>query len=325
MFRRHRQLTDKDTIVLAEFSNTTGDPVFDETLRQGLAIQLAQSPFLRLIPDERLQAMRLLMGLAADAPLTPQVARAACERTGSAAVLEGSISSLGTSYVVGLRAKNCRDGAVLDEEQVQVARKEDVLSALSRIAVTFRTRVGESLATVEKHSTPLAEATTPSLEALKAYSQALKVLASDGDFAATPLFKRAVAIDPQFAIAHARLGLAYFSNGETILSAESFATARQNRQRASDQERFFIDASYDLLVTGNLERARQTCEEWTRTYPRAIEVHGFLSAMVYSVLGEYQKALDESEKLLASDPDLSDCIPSGRIQQRLPRPTRQIG
>ena len=299
------QLTDKDTIVLAEFSNTTGDPVFDETLRQGLAIQLAQSPFLRLIPDERLQAMRLLMGLAADAPLTPQVARAACERTGSAAVLEGSISSLGTSYVVGLRAKNCRDGAVLDEEQVQVARKEDVLSALSRIAVTFRTRVGESLATVEKHSTPLAEATTPSLEALKAYSQALKVLASDGDFAATPLFKRAVAIDPQFAIAHARLGLSYFSIGETILSAESFATARQNRQRASDQERFFIDASYDLLVTGNLERARQTCEEWTRTYPRAIEVHGFLSAMVYSVLGEYQKALDESEKLLASDPDLS--------------------
>ena len=210
------------------------------------------------------------MGLAADAPLTPQVARAACERTGSAAVLEGSISSLGTSYVVGLRAKNCRDGAVLDEEQVQVARKEDVLSALSRIAVTFRTRVGESLATVEKHSTPLAEATTPSLEALKAYSQALKVLASDGDSAATPLFKRAVAIHPQFAIAHARLGLAYFSIGETILSAESFATARQNRQRASDQERFFIDASYDLLVTGNLERARQTCEEWTRTYPRAI-------------------------------------------------------
>ena len=138
------QLTDKDTIVLADFSNTTGDPVFDETLRQGLAIQLAQSPFLRLVPDERLQAMRLLMGLAADAPLTPQVARAACERSGSAAVLEGSISSLGTSYVVGLRAKNCRDGAVLDEEQVQATRKEDVLSALSRIAVTFRARVGES-------------------------------------------------------------------------------------------------------------------------------------------------------------------------------------
>ena len=299
------RLTDKDTIVLADFTNTTGDPVFDETLRQGLAIQLAQSPFLKLIPDERLKQMRLLMGLTADAPMTPQVARAACERTGSAAVLEGSISSLGTSYVVGLRAKNCSDGGVLDEEQVQAARKEDVLAALSGIAVTFRTRVGESLATVEKHSTPLAEATTPSLEALKAYSQALKVLASEGDTAATPLYKRAIEIDPQFAMAHAHLGLAYSGIGETVLSAESFTKARQVSQRASDQERFFIDASYDLLVTGNLERARQTCEEWARTYPRTNQVHGFLSAMVYSVLGEYQKGLDESEKLLASDPDFS--------------------
>ena len=291
--------------MLADFTNSTGDPVFDETLRQGLAIQLAQSPFLKLIPDERLKEMRLLMGLTADAAMTPQVARAVCERTGSAAVLEGSISSLGTSYVVGLRAQNCRDGGVLDEEQVQAARKEDVLAALSGVAVTFRTRVGESLATVEKHSTPLAEATTPSLEALKAYSHALKVLASEGDVAATPLYKRAIEIDPQFAMAHAHLGLAYYAVGESVLSADSFTKARQVRQRASDQERFFIDASYDLLVTGNLERARQTCEEWTRTYPRAIEVHGFLSAMVYSVLGEYQKALDESEKLLASDPDFS--------------------
>jgi len=167
-FHRTPKLTDKDTIVLADFINTTGDPVFDATLRQGLAVQLEQSPFLSLVSDARIQGVRRLMGQPADARLTPELAREVCERTASAAVLDGSVVSLGSQYVLGLRAKNCRSGDVLDEEQVQAARKEDVLNALSHIASTFRTRVGESLATVEKHDTPLAEATTPSLEALKA-------------------------------------------------------------------------------------------------------------------------------------------------------------
>ena len=175
-FHRTPRLTDKDTIVLADFTNTTGDPVFDGTLRQGLAVQLEQSPFLSLVSDERIQQALRLMGQPADARLTRSSLREICERTASAAVLEGSIASLGSQYVLGLRAKNCRTGDVLDEEQVQAARKEDVLNALSQIASKFRTRVGESLATVEKHSTPLAEATTPSLEALKAYSAAWKVL-----------------------------------------------------------------------------------------------------------------------------------------------------
>ena len=170
------KLTDKDTIVLADFTNRTGDPVFDETLRQGLAVQLEQSPFLSLVSDQHIQKALRLMGQPADARLTPELAKEVCERTAGAAVLDGSIAPLGSKYVLGLRAKNCHSGEVLDEEQVQAARKEDVLNALSQIASKFRTRVGESLATVEKHSTPLAEATTPSLEALKAYSTAFKIL-----------------------------------------------------------------------------------------------------------------------------------------------------
>src|SRR5215471_19223602 len=164
------KLTDKDTIVVADFTNTTGDAVFDGTLRQGLAVQLEQSPFLSLISDERIHQVLRLMGNPGDARLTPEIAREICERTGSAAVLGGSIASLGSQYVLGLRAEDCRTGDVLADEQVQVARKEDVLNALSQIASEFRSRVGESLTTVKKYDTPLAEATTPSLEALKAYS-----------------------------------------------------------------------------------------------------------------------------------------------------------
>jgi len=299
------KLTDRDTIVLADFINKTGDPVFDGTLRQGLAIQLEQSPFLSLISEDRIQRVLPLMGQGADAPLTSKVAREICERTASAAVLEGSIERIGSQYVLGLRAKNCRTGDVLADEQAQPARKEDVLNALSQIAGQFRKRVGESLATIEKHSTPLPEATTQSLQALKAYSQGLKVVSSSGDVASAPFFKHATEIDPQFAMAHARLGLTYSSVGEYALSATSFAKARQLRDRASDAEKFFIEASYDLQVTGNLERAQQTCEEWSRTYPRERDPHGFLGAMVYPVLGKYPEALEEAKKMVAIDPDFS--------------------
>ena len=236
--------------MLADFTNTTGDPVFDGTLRQGLAVQLEQSPFLSLISEERIQQTLRLMGQPADARLTPEIAREICERTASAAVLDGSIASLGSQYVLGLRAKDCRTGDVLDEEQVQAARKEDVLNALSQIASKFRTRVGESLATVEKHDTPLAEATTPSLEALKAYSAGWKVSSSTGDAAALPFFKRAIEIDPKFAMAYACLGRMYGGIGESALSAENTSKAYQLRDRASDAEKFFITATYDLQVTG---------------------------------------------------------------------------
>lgn len=312
-YERHRwantstahALTEKDTIVLADFANTTGDPVFDETMRQGMVVQLEQSPFLSLISEERIQHVLQLMGQPAGARLTPEIARELCERTGSAAVLEGSIASLGSQYVLGLRATNCSTGDLLDEEQAQAARKEDVLNALSQIASTFRTRVGESLTTVAKHDKPLAEATTPSLEALKSYSTALKVLFSTGSAAALPLFQRAIEIDPQFAAAHAWLGRMYGDLGETALSAESTSKAYQLRDRASDPEKFFITASYDLQVTGNMEKAEQTCELWIQTYPREMVPHSLLSGIILPALSKYEQAVEEGKKTTQLDPDFA--------------------
>jgi len=301
-FHRTPKLTDKDTIVLADFVNTTGDPVFDGTLRQGLAVQLEQSPFLSLVSEQRIQRTLRLMGRPADERLTPELAREICERTASAAVLEGSIAGLGSQYVLGLHAKSCRTGDVLDEEQVQAVRKEDVLNSLSQIASKFRTRVGESLATVEKHDTPLAEATTPSLDALKAYSAGMKVAFSTGNAAAVPFVQRAIEIDPQFALAHAFLGRLYGDMGESVLSAESTRRGYQLRNRASDREKFFITAYYEVQVTGNLEKARKTCEEWMRAYPREMNPHGFLAGMLYPTFGQYEKAVDEARKAVELDP-----------------------
>jgi tetratricopeptide (TPR) repeat protein/predicted Ser/Thr protein kinase len=300
---QHPKLTDKDTIVLADFTNTTGDPVFDGTLRQGLAVQLEQSPFLSLISEQRILHTLSLMGRASDARLTPELAHEVCERTASAAVLDGSIANLGSQYVLGLRAKNCRTGDVLDEEQVEVARKEDVLNALTQIASKFRTRVGESLVTVEKHDTPLAEASTPSLEALKAYSMGWRVVASQGGDAAVPFFKHAVEIDPKFAIAYASLGLMDASSGETELGTENIRKAYALRDRASDNEKFFITAYYDGRATGNQKKAQQTCEAWAQAYPREWTPHSFLAGFIYPVLAEYEKAAEEARKSIELAPD----------------------
>ncbi|HYL83443.1 MAG TPA: winged helix-turn-helix domain-containing protein [Candidatus Angelobacter sp.] len=304
-FHRAPKLTDKDTIVLADFSNSTGDPVFDDTLRQGMAVQLEQSPFLSLISDERIQQMLKLMAKPADARLTPEVSREICERTASAAVLDGSIASLGSQYVLTLRAKDCRRGDVLDEEQVQAARKEDVLKALSQIASRFRTRVGESLSTVKSHDTPLAEATTPSLEALKAYSAGWQASFSSGSAASVPFFQRALEIDPNFASAYAALGRMYGDIAESVLSAKNMSKAYQLRDRASDQEKFFISLNYDLQVTGNLEKAQQTCGLWMQAYPRAWMPHALLSGGIYLGLGKYEKSLEEAGIAVGMDPDFS--------------------
>jgi hypothetical protein len=246
---RPPKLTDKDTIVLSDFDNKTGDPVFDDTLHQGLSVELQQSPFLSLILEQKVQQTLALMGQPKGARLTPEIAQQVCERAGSAAVLEGSIASLGSQYILGLRARNCSTSSVLDLEQIQVMRREDVPHALSQIARRFRTRIGESLATIEKHSKPLEEATTPSLEALKAYTTAMRLDSVEG----IPLFRRAIEIDPKFAMAYANLGLAYSAIGESELSATNTRTAWELRDRVSDQEKFFIDFTYEREVTGNLE------------------------------------------------------------------------
>jgi eukaryotic-like serine/threonine-protein kinase len=304
-YLRLPKLTDKDTIVLADFNNTTGDSVFDGTLRQGLAVQLEQSPFLSLISEEHIQQVLKLMGKPADARLTPEIAREICERTASAAVLDGSIASLGSQYVLGLRAEDCRTGDILAEEQVQAARKEDVLNALGQIASKFRTRVGESLTTVKKHDTPLAEATTPSLEALKAYSAGWKAAFSTGSSAAVPFFSRAIEIDPNFASAYAALGRMYGDVGESALSAMNTGEAYKLRDRASDQEKFFITLSYDLQVTGNLEKGQQTCALWVQDYPRALLPHGLLSGDIYMAMGKRDESVEEGKTAVAIDPDFS--------------------
>ena len=301
-FRRAPKLADKDTIVLADFRNTTGDAVFDETLRQGLAVQLGQSPFLSLISDQRIQQTLRLMGRPAGARLTPELAREICERTGSTAVLEGSIATLGNQYVLGLRAQNCRTGDLIDERQVQAPKKEEVLTTLSQIAAKFRTRAGESLATVEKHSTPLPEATTSSLDALKAFSTAMRVNYTAGVRSAIPYFERSIALDPQFALAHAQLGLSYNVAGETELAAHSTTKAYELRNRASDRERFFISLNYDRNVTGNLERGFQTCELWQQTYPRDVNAWSLCAGFTAHGTGRYEKAIEWARKALDIDP-----------------------
>ena len=317
------KLTDRDRIVLADFLNKTNDPVFSETLRQGMMVQLDQSPFLSLVNEERIQQVLGLMAKPADTQLTPSVALEVCQRTGSAAVLDGSITSLGSQYVLWLRARNCQTGEVIDEEQMQAARKEDVLGALSQLASRFRGRTGEGRTMVDKLDTPLAEATTPSLEALKAYSMGWKAVFGNGSAAAVPLFKRAVEIDPQFAMAYAMLGRAYGDISESELSAENTTKAWQLRERANEWERFFIDASYELQVTGDMEKARQICEAWEQMYPREAMGHGFLAGMVYPILGRYEPALTESQKLMAQYPDFPvaynllalSYVPLGRLEE----------
>jgi eukaryotic-like serine/threonine-protein kinase len=306
VFLRQRRpaLGEKDSVLIADFTNTTGDPVFDGTLRQGLAVQLEQSPVLSLVSDERIQRTLGLMGQPPDAQLTPKLAREVCERTASAAVVDGSIASLGSQYVLGLRAIDCGTGTLLADEQRQAARKEDVLSVLSQMARELRSRVGESLATVEKHDTPLEDATTSSLEALKAYSTARRVKFLPAGYAsAVPLLKHAIEIDPNFAMAYAFLGRTYGDIGEFALSAENTSRAYQLRNHTSERERFFIDVTYHRQVTGNLEKAHQTLELWAETYPRDRDAHGLLSGFSSQGSGKYQEAIEEGKKAISLDPD----------------------
>ena len=302
------KLTEQDTIVLAEFDNRTGDPVFDDTLRQGLSTELLQSPYLTLISDRKIQQTLKLMGQPGGARLTPEIAQQVCERTGSAAVLDGSIARVGSQYVLGLRATGCHSGNLLDQQQAVAAKREEVLNALSEMSRKFRTRAGESLATVEKHSMPLSEATTPSFEALKAFSTATRLAFSSGSYErSNPLLRRAIEIDPNFALAYAHLG---FNHGATDpkRSAEYATKAWLLRDRVSGRERFYIDFIYDRQVTGNLEKAYKTLELWSQIYPR----RGALLANAQDLLGgisthgtgRFERAIEAALDGIAADPDL---------------------
>ncbi len=298
------RLTDKDTIVLADFSNSTGDAVFDDTLKQALATDFQQSPFLSVLSDRRVRNTLKLMGHSLEERLTPEVAQEVCQRTASKLAVTGSIASLGSKYLLGINAENCQTGDSIASQQAQVTKKEDVLDALDDLVTTLRKKVGESLSTIVKYDTPIKEATTPSLEALKAYSLGIKTRSLQGDAAAIPLFKRAIELDPSFAMAFARLGISYLNLAQFGLASENFQTAYGLRERVSERERLTISAYYFTWVTGELDKANQTYELWTQAYPRDDVPHNNLG-LNYEYLGQYEKALTETAESIRLNPEES--------------------
>jgi len=296
------RLTEKDAVVLADFANSTGDSVFDGTLRQGLSAQLEQSPFLNLLSDEHIAQTLALMAQPKGTRPTPELAREICQRTASAATIEGSISSLGSQYVLGLKAVNCRTGDLLAEEQVAANGKEQVLKALGDAATKLREKLGESLASVQKYDAPVEGVTTGSLEALQAFSLAYQEGLKFNFAAAIPLLQRAISLDPNFAIAYAALGTSYGNLAETVPGAENLRRAYELRDRVSDREKLSIASAYEVGVTGNLEAARRVLELWVRTYPHDFIPYTNLGA-IYTHQGDYDKALSAEEESLKLYPE----------------------
>jgi eukaryotic-like serine/threonine-protein kinase len=292
----------KDTIVLADFSNSTGDPVFDGTLRQGLTVQLQQSPSLSLISDERIRQTLLLMGRPTDTRLTPDMGREVCQRTASAVAISGSIARLGNQYVLGLKAVDCGSGDSVAEEQETADGKEKVLAALSQATTKLRGRLGESLKSVERFDVPLEQATTSSLDALQAYSQGHRAFAGGDKVAAIPALERAVRLDPNFATAYVELGVNYATTGEVQLGFENIHKAFELRDQVSAREKFYIETSYHYFATGNVEKAREVCELWVQTYPRDSMPVAYLGLVLLN-LGQFEKALPELREGLRGDPE----------------------
>ncbi|MGH9862633.1 MAG: protein kinase domain-containing protein, partial [Candidatus Acidiferrales bacterium] len=301
-FRPAQALTERDSVLLADFVNTTGDTVFDGTLKQGLAVKLEESPFLNIVPERRVQETLRMMNRAPEERVVGAVAREVCQREGVKAYLEGSIASLGSQYVVTLNALNCATGDSLAREQVEASTKEEVLKALSKAAGSLRGKLGESLASVEKFDTPIEAATTSSLEALKAFSLGGAERAQGRELEAIPFFKRAIELDPNFAMAYARLGTIYGNIGEFELSRQNKSQAFERRDRVSEPERLYISAHYYNSVTGEIEKAREIYELWTRTYPRDTVPYTNLS-VIYSDLGQYEKQLEAAQKAKELDPN----------------------
>jgi DNA-binding winged helix-turn-helix (wHTH) protein/tetratricopeptide (TPR) repeat protein len=304
-FHRTPKLTVKDTIVLADFDNKTGDSLFDDTLKQGLSVQLEQSPFLELVSDRKVNETLKRMGRPAGERLTPEVTREVCQRTGSKAMLIGSIAGLGSQYVIGLKAVSCDTGDLLAEAQEQAAGKEAVLKALDAAAVSVRGKLGESHSSVQKYATPLEEATTPSLEALKAYSLGRKMFFAKGNTAALPFLKRAVELDPNFAIAYRATSAVYGNLGETGRDAEDIRKAYELREKVSERERLYIEANYFWAGTGELEKAVPAYELWQQTYPRDYALYVHLGA-IYASLGNLGKALEEQREAMRLEPNSQD-------------------
>jgi eukaryotic-like serine/threonine-protein kinase len=300
-FSRPTKLNEKDTIVLADFTNATGDAVFDGTLRQGLAVQLDQSPFLSIVPERQIQQTLHLMDKAPETRLTPEIARELCQRTESAAVVEGSIVRLADDYVIGLNAINCHTGVVLAREQITSEDKAHVLATLGKAAREMRGKLGESHTTLVKYNTPLEQASTPSLEALQAYTQGRQAMDKNDYAAALPLFERAIRLDPKFAMAYASVGTIHSNVSRPTLAAENTRKAYELRERVSERERFYIESNYHRSVTGDLEKARQACELWAQTYPRDSVALNHLT-VIHGTLGQIDKALAEEREVVRLNP-----------------------
>jgi tetratricopeptide (TPR) repeat protein len=301
--RKAPALTDKDTIVLADFTNTTGDAIFDDTLKTALNVSLRQSPFLSVLSDSQVAKTLQQMTLPVGTKLTPEATRELCLRSGSKAYLAGSIASLGSQFVLGLKAVNCQSGDILVEQQVTAASKEKVLDALGEAASKLRGELGESLATVQKLDVPLAEATTSSLEALQAYSLGIKAADEKGPAAALPYIQRAIELDPNFALGYLVVGLDYSGLNEAGRAREYFSKAFQLREHAHGREKLAITANYYKDVTGELYKAAQAYQEEIESYPREPGPYGLLG-IVYSALGQYDKAAEVARQILPRAPDL---------------------
>jgi eukaryotic-like serine/threonine-protein kinase len=293
--RKAHALTDKDTIVLADFTNMTGDTVFDGTLRQGLSVQLEQSPFLSIVSEQQIQQTLRMMDQKPDVKLTAQITREICQRTTSAAFLEGSIAQIGTQYVLILKAVDCSSGESLTSTEAQANDKSHVLDALGKAASEMRSKLGESLSTLQRYNTPLEQATTSSLEALQAYSFGWS---TEDDAAAAAFFQRAIQLDPNFAMAYWALG---YSSVDTALVARSARKAFELRAGLSEREKLHIEADYYHFVTGDLVKARRSAEVGAQTYPR--DTFFYEGLRQYTIaLGQYEAALKESREFLRLNP-----------------------
>ncbi len=295
-------LTERDTVVLADFANSTGDPVFDETLKTALSVALNQSPFLNVLPDRKVAETLQLMSRPRSTPLTPDVVSELCQRAAGKAYIAGSISNLGSEYIVGLKAVNCQTGELLAQQQVTAPSKEKVLDALGDATSKLRQQLGESLATVQKFDVPLAEATTSSLEALKAYSTGRKIRDEKGEAASLPYYHRAIELDPNFAMGYVAVGTSYGNLGEVGRASEYFTKAFELREHANEREKLAISSQYYQNVTGELDKTAQVFQEWISSYPRDFVPYGNLG-IVYESTGELDKALEKFQECLRLAPD----------------------
>ncbi len=289
-------------LLIANVTNTTGEPVFDDTLKQAIAVELSQSPLLDILSEAKIRATLKLMSKPADTKITPDEAPEVCQRSGSRTYITGSILRLGTAYVIGLNAVNCQTGDMLAQEQATAENKEHVLKAMDEASRKLRQRLGESLSAIQKFDIPLEQATTPSLEALKAYSLGNVARDRKGDAAALSFFNRAIELDPDFALAYDALGISYSNLNEPGRASENIAKAYEKRDRASERERFEIAADYSQMVTGELDKANEICELWARAYPLDEYPHDLLGVN-YEFLGKYENAIAEMSEAIRLNPD----------------------